>query len=130
MSKEKYTIEYDMKTAPIMLLWNHIATPSGLSQWFADKVTQHGKSLIFNWGGNETCAHIVGTRYGTYMRYRWTDDTDDTRIYFEMKISVSEITSTTTLTIIDFADDKSDEESSRELWNYQVGNLRRILGCL
>lgn len=130
MNKGKFTIEYDMKRAPVMLLWNHIATPSGLSQWFADDVEQNGKSLKFRWGSGEGRASIIATRYGSYMKYKWDDEDDEEKLYFEMKIIVSELTANTTLEITDFASSKEDEASSIELWNYQVDILKRLLGCL
>lgn len=130
MNKGKFTIEYDMKRAPVMLLWNHIATPSGLSQWFADHVEQNGKSLKFRWGTGESRASIISTRYGSFMKYKWDDEDDEEKLYFEMKIIVSELTANTTLEITDFASSKEDQESSIELWNYQIDILKRLLGCL
>ncbi|MDD2961590.1 MAG: START-like domain-containing protein [Muribaculaceae bacterium] len=130
MIKERFTIEYDMKRAPVMLLWNHIATPPGLSQWFADKVIQNGKTIDFTWKGSTSQALILGSRLGNYARYRWNDDYENEKVYFEMRISTSEITDSTTLIITDFAEDEDDKKSTIELWNHQIENLQRLLGCL
>ncbi|MDE6458104.1 MAG: hypothetical protein K2L31_05830 [Muribaculum sp.] len=55
---------------------------------------------------------------------------DDTvgRDYFEMSISVNELTDSTTLTIVDFAE-PDDMDDAKELWETQVDTLRRVLGC-
>jgi len=127
MSKTKYTLEYNLKSIPVMLLWNYLSTPSGLSQWFADKVVQHGKSFIFTWNKSDSRAYQVGVRHGGYIRMRWEED-DEEKYFFEIKISVSELTDATMLIITDFAcDDEIDE--SKKLWNHQVDSLKRILGC-
>ena len=37
MATQKFSIEYDMRSVPVALLWNYISTPNGLGQWFADR---------------------------------------------------------------------------------------------
>lgn len=127
MSKIKYTLEYTLKSVPVMLLWTYLSTPNGLSQWFADKVSQNGKYFTFMWNKSESRASQVGVRLGGYIRMRWEED-DDEKYYFELKISVSELTDATTLVVTDFAYDDEVEES-KKLWNHQVDSLKRILGC-
>lgn len=132
MNKEKYTLEYDMKSVPVMLLWNYIATPPGLSQWFADKVIQEGKEFTFVWNKSEVYAAQIGVRLGSFIRFRWEEDDESVigeKYFLELKISVSEITENTTLSITDFAFD-DEKESSRELWDHQIDILRRMLGCI
>lgn len=127
MSKTKYTIEYNLKSIPVMLLWTYLSTPNGLSQWFADKVSQTGKTFTFTWDKSESKAYQIGIRMGGYIRMRWEED-DDEKYFFELKISVSELTDATMLVITDFA--HTDEiAESKDLWNHQVDSLKRILGC-
>lgn len=131
MNKNKYSLEFDMKGVPPMLLWNQVATPPGLAQWFADDVKQEGKELIFSWKkGGESRANIIAVRSGNYVRYRWEDDEENEKVYFEFKIVISELTSNTTLIITDFAEDEADLENAKDLWNYQIDILRRKLGCM
>ncbi|MEF9924106.1 MAG: START-like domain-containing protein [Muribaculaceae bacterium] len=128
MSKDKFTLEYDMKRTPIMLLWGYIASASGLSQWFADSVEHIGKKFTFKWSGTESDALQISIRMGYFIRLRWNDDVDDNH-FFEFKISVSEITDSTILSITDFSD--SDElDESMNLWNSQIYVLKRCIGCL
>lgn len=127
MAKEKFTIDFPMKSVPVLLLWNYISTSNGLEQWFADEVKHIGKDYIFTWNGSEQEAALLGTRANNYIRFRWKDDND--RGYFEFKIQVSELTDATELVITDFAEeDEIDDQIA--LWNSQVEGLQRILGCL
>ena len=50
--KEKIELEYTLNTSP-GILFNRLATPSGLSEWFADDVMVDGKIFTFIWKGSE-----------------------------------------------------------------------------
>lgn len=126
MAKEKFTLEYNMKSTPVAMLWAYIATENGLKEWFADKVTMQGKEVILDWNVSEQVMVIVGMRNDKFIRYRWQEDTDKT--YFEFKISTTELSGTSILTITDFAEPE-DLEEAKELWNYQIEILQRQLGC-
>lgn len=126
MDKIKYTLEFDMKSVPVMLLWTYISSPSGLEQWFADKVEHEGKRMTFFWGSVPTEAVQVSVRTGVSVRFRWADDSS--KSYFEMKIIVSELTDDTILAVTDFAE-VEDLSDSKELWTNQVDALKRMLGC-
>ncbi|MBQ7941662.1 MAG: hypothetical protein IJ328_04560 [Muribaculaceae bacterium] len=126
MSKNKYTLEFNMKGTPASLLWMYIATPNGLNQWFADEVEQKGKQFIFFWDNYPTEALQMSLRSGERIKFRWIDDDD--KSYFEFKITVSEMTGSTLLTVTDFAE-PDEEEGSKALWIKQVKTLKRKLGC-
>ncbi len=126
MDKIKFTLEFDMKSVPVMLLWTYISSPSGLEQWFADKVEHEGKQMTFYWGGEPAEANQLSIRTGVSVKFRWADD--ETKSYFEMKILVSELTDDTVLAITDFAE-PDDLDDAKELWTNQVDSLKRRLGC-
>ncbi len=126
MKKEKFQIEYPMRSVPVALLWNYISSARGLEQWFADAVTVSGKKFSFTWNGQTQTAVLLGMRNEVSLRLRWDDD--ESKSYFEMKISVNELTDETLLTITDFAE-AADMEESRELWDAQIDTLRRMIGC-
>ena len=48
--------------------------------------------------------------------------------YFEFRIEKDELTGDTSLIIIDFADEASDMETSKLLWDSQVNKLLGVLG--
>ena len=126
MAKIKYTLEFDMRSTPIPLLWSYLATANGLKEWFADNAEMHGKDVVLSWNGTEQQATIIAMRTEKYVRYRWKDEDD--KSYFELRVDVSEMTDTTMLTVTDFAEPDELEES-KNLWNYQVEALQRLLGC-
>lgn len=127
MAKEKVILEYDMRNTPVALLWSYIATASGLKEWFADDVEMQGREFRFIWNGSEQTALIVGMRTEKYVRMHWVEEQD--KFYFELKISVSELTDGVVLSVMDWAEPEDVQETT-ELWNYQVDALRRILGCI
>ena len=127
MAKEKFVIDYSMKSVPVALLWNYISTPNGLEQWFADEVKLNGKDYSFIWSGSGQDATLLGMRSCCYIRFRWKDDTD--HCFFEFKIQVSELTDTTVLVVTDFAE-PDEVADSKDLWDSQIETLRRELGCL
>lgn len=126
MTKEKFVLEFDLKSTPVTLLWSYLATANGLKEWFADNVSMSGKSVNFIWNGVPQEAHIIAQRTQKYVRYHWVDDVE--RTYFELKISVSEMTDNVLLTVTDFAEPDEMEEA-KDLWVYQIDSLRRLLGC-
>lgn len=126
MEKIKYTLEFEMKSTPVPLLWSYLATANGLKEWFADNAEMHGKDVVFYWKGTEQRATVIAIRTEKYVRYRWKDEDD--KAYFELRVDVSEMTDTTLLTVTDFAEPDELEES-KSLWNYQVEALQRLLGC-
>lgn len=124
--KKKLLFEYEMKSVPVALLWNYITSENGLNQWFADEVEIRNKEYVFKWGKNSQSAHVLGSRIGMYIKMRWDDDLPGT--YFEMRITVNELTDVTMLAVTDFAED-GEEQEVEDLWNSQIEALRRLLGC-
>ncbi len=126
MAKTKFNLEYALgRTAPSRV-WGHLNSASGLEGWFADQVDQDGKLFTFHWGNSSQQASLVSMRRDVYVRYRWNDDQE--RTFFEMRISKSELTDETTLSVTDYADDQDDQDELTDLWDQQVDNLKRTLG--
>ena len=126
MNKEKFVIEYELKSVSPALLWPYIGTKNGLADWFADDVQSDGKQFIFFWNKTSQEAHQIAVRTGLYIRFHWVDD-EKSRSYFELRITTSELTGATMLVVTDFAypDEMAD---SRDLWDHQIETLRRKLG--
>ena len=49
MNKEKFIVEYDLKSVSPTLLWSYIGTKNGLADWFADDVQNEEKLFTFFW---------------------------------------------------------------------------------
>ncbi|MFD0797876.1 START-like domain-containing protein [Maribacter chungangensis] len=122
--KIKFEIEFVIQSSPQML-YQYLATPSGLSEWFADNVNSRGEKFIFIWDGSEEEALLLKRKTDEFVRFAWEENDDDS--YFEMKIIVDEITKDVSLFITDFAEDDEVEES-KMLWANQVSDLKQVLG--
>jgi uncharacterized protein YndB with AHSA1/START domain len=122
--KIKFEIEFVIQSSQQML-YQYLATPSGLSEWFADNVNSRGEKFTFIWDGAEEEAKLLKRKTDEFVRFAWEEAEDNS--YFEMKIIVDEITKDVSLFITDFADDDEVEES-KMLWTNQVSDLKQVLG--
>ncbi len=127
MGKEKLHIEYILNTVSPNVLWTHLSTPSGLSEWFSDDVSINGKRYIFKWEKYEQEAEQIAIRLNHFVRFRWLEE-EDPKCYFEFRIHLDELTQDTILEIIDFAE-LSEKDDVISLWNSQVDVLKRSLGA-
>ncbi len=122
--KVKFQIEFVIQSSPQML-YQYLATPSGLSEWFADDVNSRGEKFTFIWDGAEEDAKLLKRKTDEFVRFAWEENEDDS--FFEMKIIVDEITKDVSLFITDFAEDDEVEES-KMLWGNQVSDLKQVIG--
>jgi len=122
--KIKYEIEFVIQSSPQML-FQYIATPSGLSEWFADNVNSRGEMFTFIWDGSEEQAKLVKRKSDEFVKFVWLESEDES--FFEMRIIVDEITSDVSLFITDFAEEDELEES-KMLWENQISTLKQVLG--
>ncbi len=122
--KTKFEIEFVIQASP-QLLFQYLATPSGLSEWFADNVNSRGERFTFIWEGTEEEALLLKRKTDEFVRFAWENNDDDS--YFEMRIIVDEITKDVSLFIIDFAEEDELDEA-KMLWTNQVSDLKQILG--
>ena len=123
----KFQLEYPTKSSK-KVLYNAIASPSGLSDWFADNVNfkDNGKIYVFIWDGAEQEAEVLSKKDNSHIRFRWLDGEDD--VYFEFRIQVDEMTQDISLIITDFAEDEDEEKEQSMLWDTQVKELMYSVG--
>ena len=106
MKKEKIHLEYLLNATSKNILWGAISTPTGLEDWFADKVISDDKIVEFHWGKTEQRkAEIIAIRSFSFIRFRWEDDENER----------------------DFAE-PDEVDDMKELWESQVAKLRRTCG--
>jgi uncharacterized protein YndB with AHSA1/START domain len=123
--KGKFELEYVIRTSA-GILYEFITTPSGLSEWFADDVNIRDGVFTFFWDGSEQKANLLGFKEDKFIRLHWLDKPDGT--YFEFKIEKDDLTGDISLIIIDFADEASDMQTSKRLWDSQINILLGVLG--
>lgn len=127
MKREKIHLEYPLSATSKNILWAAISTPTGLEDWFADKVVSNDKNVTFYWGKTEEReAEITAIRAFSFIRFRWLDDESE-RDYFEIKMNYNELTSDFVLEITDFAE-PDEVTGTKELWGSEVAKLRRTCG--
>ncbi len=122
---EKFELEYLLNTSP-KVLENMIFTPSGLSEWFADDVNIEDDVYTFIWDDEEEKAQLISSKRGEKIRWRKMDADEET--YFQLGYEIDPMTKSVILRVTDFGDDAEIEES-KALWEYQINELKRIIGA-
>lgn len=123
--KGKFELEYVVRTSA-GILYEFLSSPSGLSEWFADDVNIRDGIFTFFWDGSEQKAKLLALKEEKFIRLAWVDKPDG--YYFEFRIEKDELTSDISLIIVDFADEASDEQTSKLLWDTQVNKLLHVIG--
>jgi len=127
ITKVKFEIEFPIHASPQML-YQYFGTPSGLSEWFADNVNLRGDIYTFVWDGSEEQARVLQERPNEKIKFRWLEDEDDNKSYFEFRIQVDELTKDVSLIITDFAEEDEVEES-KMFWENQIEELKHTIGA-
>lgn len=127
--KVKINIEFPINSSP-HLLFPYLSTPTGLSEWFAEKVEETNDVFSFYWGDSIEKAKLISKRLDEKVRFKWLDENDkETDDIFEFKISVDEITKDVSLIVIDMCDE-DEVEDQEMLWENQIHDLKIILGSV
>ena len=122
--KQLYTLEFLVRCSP-SILYEFLATPAGLQEWFADKVDERDNIFSFAWNGAPDKAEVLEKEPDKFIRFHWLHLPKEE--YFEFRIEKSEVTNQTILVIKDFAEKKEIKDQSR-LWDSQVKELFHRLG--
>ena len=123
--KEKLEMEFILNTSP-RLLFNYLATPSGLSEWFADDVNPKNGYFSFSWNGAAETAKLLKKHDEQCIRFQWESDAG-TDFYWEFAIEVDELTKDISLIVTDFAA-RDEIEESRLFWQNRIEELKQIIG--
>jgi uncharacterized protein YndB with AHSA1/START domain len=82
--KQLFTLEFPVRCSPV-ILYEFLATPAGLQEWFADKVDEWENVYSFSWdGGVPEKAEVLDKEENKFIRFRWLHS--DKNEYFEFKI--------------------------------------------
>ncbi|MCF6181862.1 START-like domain-containing protein [Lutibacter sp.] len=122
----KFELEFPIQASPQML-FQYFATPSGLSEWFADNVNLRGELYTFIWDGVEEKAKVLQEKTNKKIKFTWLEEEDE-KIYFEFRIQVDEITKDVSLIITDFAEEGEIDES-KMFWENQIDELKHTIGA-
>jgi hypothetical protein len=104
-----------------------LSTPTGLAEWFADKVDERNGHFSFHWDGSDQSAELVSFKENEWVKFQW-DDEDDEDLYFEFRIVVDAITNDVALIVTDFCEE-DEEAETRLLWEHQINDLKHSIGA-
>ncbi len=117
-----YNLEYELKASP-KVLFPFLLSPSGLQQWFADKVSvKSAHEYQFSFDGETHSAELVAQKTNRMVRFKFAKGS------IELELEQSEMSQTTYLKVADSASKLDDAEDARELWDYLVDKLKEIVG--
>lgn len=125
--KKKFEMEFVVHASP-SLLYQYMATPSGMSEWFADNVNSRGEFYTFIWDGSEEKAKLLSKKSGERIKFKWVEDEVD-EYYFELRIQVDEITKDVSLIVTDFAEEDEIDEG-KMFWENQISELKQVIGSV
>ncbi|MDV7188441.1 START-like domain-containing protein [Lutibacter sp. TH_r2] len=125
-SKVKFEIEFPIH-ASTKMLYQYFATPSGLSEWFADNVNSRGEMFTFIWDGSEEKAKVLQERPEEKIKFKWEED-EDPKSYFEFRLEIDDITKDVALIVTDFAEEDEVDEA-KMFWENQIDELKHTIGA-
>ena len=121
---ERIELEYSINTIP-KILYYRLSNPSGLEEWFANKVILKNGIYTFKWDHSEQKAELLEKKTDEYIKFKWLESEEDT--FFEFSIHKQELTGDVALHITDYAEPE-EKEDIIEMWNEQVEGLKHTLG--
>ncbi|QQS28324.1 MAG: ATPase [Sphingobacteriales bacterium] len=124
MAKIKCTYDFVIKSSPTILYY-FLSTPSGLTQWFADKVTEDEKGFVFTWDDYSEKGEVLEDIESHYIRIKMESNDDDE--FLEFRIEKSEVTDDTILIITEFVE-ADEAKEQQKLWATQVDSLITCVG--
>ena len=92
--KQLYTLEYPVRCSPT-ILYDFLSNPSGLQEWFADRVDERDGIYSFSWNGSEETAEVLSSEEEKFIRFHWSHAPKEE--FFEFSIEKSEVTNQTIL---------------------------------
>ncbi|MEW5845252.1 MAG: START-like domain-containing protein [Bacteroidota bacterium] len=127
-TNQKVELEYQINTAP-GVLFKRLSTPHGLSEWFANDVNLSGNVFTFIWDGDTKKAELIDKKENKFVKFRWITDQNEGGQHFAFKLTKDELTGEVSLTVIEEVNDEEDIDEVISLWNYQIGELKRLIGA-
>jgi uncharacterized protein YndB with AHSA1/START domain len=129
-SKKLFTADYEIH-ASIKMLYPYLQTASGLSEWFADDVRiSPEKIFTFVWDNEDHKAIMASHRINHFVRFEYLPESpEDSKdpSYFELRLEINELTQTTFIKVIDYAE-FDDLDELQDLWDSLIENLKKVVG--
>ncbi|MCS6967045.1 MAG: START-like domain-containing protein [Cytophagales bacterium] len=133
MAKFKYVAEFEIN-ASVKMLFPYLSTPTGLSEWFAEKVQiVNPEERIYNivWDGVGHLAKLTVLQQNRHVKFVFLPEGEEDKkdpSFLEFKLTHSEMTETSFLKIIDYSS-IDNEEDLKNLWNTLIHTLCELIGA-
>ncbi len=133
MAKLKYVAEFEIN-ASVKMLFPYLSTPSGLSEWFAEKVkVVNTEERIYDivWDGISHLAKLTALQLNKHVKFVFLPENEADKedpSYLEFKLVHNDMTETTFLKVIDYSliDNEAD---LKELWISLIHSLCELIGA-
>jgi len=113
------------------MIYPYLSTPSGLEQWFCDKVyINEDKVYNFVWDNRSHFAEMNSHRTNKSVRFVFLDEDrkhGPNPSYMDFTIETSELTQEQFLRVIDYSEE-ADMKEMTDLWDGLILSLREIIG--
>lgn len=130
MENFKFSKEYEIR-ASVKMLYPYFATPSGLSEWFAEEVEAKDANIFrFHWDNEDHIGRIVSHRLGKAIKFEFDAPIDsplEEPTYLEFKLDFNEMTNTSFVKVTDYSEE-TDEQELHKLWDGLIAMLKEIVG--
>lgn len=131
MERVSFSLEFVLKTSPA-IVYQFLTTPNCLIRWFCDEVDIEREGdydiYTFTWSGEDEVAHLVDDIQEEKLVFKWVD-ADDEAETLQFTMGRSEVTNDTVFLITDFCDD-DEVDDQKQLWNIQIGKMKKAMGVL
>jgi uncharacterized protein YndB with AHSA1/START domain len=133
MAKLKYVAEFEIN-ASVKMLFPYLSTPSGLSEWFAEKVKViNAEERIYDivWDNTSHPAKLTALQHNKHVKFVFLPENEADKedpSYLEFKLAHNDMTETTFLKVIDYSliDNEAD---LKELWISLIQTLCELIGA-
>ena len=113
------------------MIYPYLTTPSGLEQWFCDKVfINEDKHFNFVWDNRNHYAEMNSLRPNKSVRFVFLDEDrkqGPNPSYLDFTIETSELTQEQYLRVTDYSEEHDMKEMT-DMWDGLILSLREIIG--
>ena len=130
MEKFKYVQEFEINASK-NLLYPYISTPSGLENWFAEKVIiDEDKNYTLVWDSEDHYAIKIAGNQGKNMKFEFLnknkEKVEDPNT-LEFSLEKNDFTDMMYVKITDYSEN-NDVDDLDDLWEQMVEGLREVVG--
>lgn len=117
---KRVKLEYSFQ-CPSKIIYDRIASASGLAEWYADDVQVNDDLFKFIWADMQECYKLVGKKANQYVNFQHAEHQDQ---ILEFSLDTDAYSGHALLKVVL----DSDEEDIEELFDCSIANLKTLIG--